>query len=350
MKTQLFDYELPDALIARRPPAARDGGRLLVVGSDGVEHRQFRDWAELVEPGSLVVLNDTRVMKARLVGRRLPGGGKVEILLLQREDAARGTGQRWSAVGRANSPLRAGTRIEAGSLTLEVIDQHTNGVLSVSVDAEEGVDRALELHGHVPIPPYLEREDDALDTERYQTVFADCHGSAAAPTAGLHLTQASLERLRSRGIEVAKLTLHVGLATFRPVSAADLDEHVMHAERFAVSVALAERVEAARRRGAPVVAVGTTVVRALESARDPGRPGVIRATSGETRLLIQPGYVFGVVDALLTNFHQPKSTLLALVAALVGRERLLDAYRSAIAESYRFLSYGDAMWIPRRLG
>jgi S-adenosylmethionine:tRNA ribosyltransferase-isomerase len=200
----------------------------------------------------------------------------------------------------------------------------------------------------VPLPPYLKREDEPADAERYQTVFAERMGSAAAPTAGLHLTEAALGRIAERGIALATLTLDVGIGTFRPVAVDDIDRHPMHAESFAVSEALVEAVALARAQGRPVVAVGTTVVRALESAADPERPGAICATSGETRLLVQPGYAFRVVDALLTNFHQPKSTLLALVAAFAGREAVLRAYEIALESGYRFLSYGDAMWLPRR--
>jgi S-adenosylmethionine:tRNA ribosyltransferase-isomerase len=211
-----------------------------------------------------------------------------------------------------------------------------------------GLAAAVEASGHVPLPPYVHRPDDAADRERYQTVFARVPGAVAAPTAGLHLSTALIDRIRARGVAVATVTLHVGLGTFQPVSAEDLDDHPMHAEAFVVPAEAAAAVAAARDRGAPVVAVGTTVVRALESAADPARPGGVLALSGETRLLIQPGYRFRVVDQLLTNFHLPQSTLLALVAAFAGRERVLSAYRAAVGARYRFYSYGDAMLIRSR--
>jgi S-adenosylmethionine:tRNA ribosyltransferase-isomerase len=348
--TRLFDYELPEALIARYPSAERDGGRLLVLGPTGVEHRAIRQLPELVPPGALLVLNDSRVRKARVLGKRAGTGGAVEILLLRpvpehpsRRPAA------WLALGRASKPLRPGTLIEAGSLEMEVVERQADGFLIVAIDARgEELDAVLEREGHVPIPPYLGREDEASDSDRYQTVYARDVGSVAAPTAGLHLTHELMASLENRGVEVGRLTLHVGPGTFRPVTAEDLDQHPMHGEIAEIDEALAARVEAARQRGAPVVAVGTTVVRALESAADPSRPGLVRRLAGETRLLIQPGYRFLVVDQMLTNFHLPKSTLLALVCAFAGRERILEAYRIAVAEGYRFLSYGDAMWITER--
>ncbi len=346
MKSALLDYELPEALVAARPTERRDGARLLVVG-DRLEHRRIDEWPSLVPGGALVVLNETRVLKARILGARRGSGGRAEILLLRRVSAV-GSRERWRALGRASKALRPGTIIDSGPLAVEIRSRDDDGELDVEVEALPDVASALEQHGHVPIPPYLRRDDDALDAERYQTVFARHPGSVAAPTAGLHLTPESLSRLQARGVEIARLVLHVGPGTFRPVSADDLDDHPMHAEYIDVGDDLVGAVAAARSRGAPVVAVGTTVVRALESARDPQHPGRIVATRGDTRLLIQPGYAFGVVDALLTNFHMPKSTLLALVAAFAGLDRVLEAYRVAVAERYRFLSYGDAMWLPGR--
>jgi S-adenosylmethionine:tRNA ribosyltransferase-isomerase len=218
----------------------------------------------------------------------------------------------------------------------------------MAVTAERAVEDVLAEEGRVPIPPYLGRDDDAEDITRYQTVYAERVGSVAAPTAGLHLSPALLGALPARGVELGRLELEVGLGTFRPIVADDLSEHVMHEERFRVDPALAEQIAAARRRGRPVVAVGTTVVRALESAADPAAPGHVIAQQTATRLLIQPGYAFQIVDALLTNFHQPKSTLLALVAAFAGFDAMRDAYRAAVEARYRFLSFGDAMWLPRR--
>ncbi|HEY3495051.1 MAG TPA: tRNA preQ1(34) S-adenosylmethionine ribosyltransferase-isomerase QueA [Polyangiaceae bacterium] len=347
MKTELFTYHLPEELIAVRPPERRGDARLLVLSGASVEHRSIRDFSELVPEGSLLVLNDTRVRRARVLGARAPGGGKVELLFLRALEQASGE-ELWEALGRANKPLRAGTRVAAPEFEAQVVGSGAGGLLRVRVRAEGGVERWLERSGHVPIPPYLRRADEPLDGERYQTVFAERTGSVAAPTAGLHLEAGALERLRARGVEIEKLTLEIGVGTFRPVTADDLDRHEMHAESLEVSAALVSAVERARARRVPVVAVGTTVVRALESAADPGEPGRIRAVRGETRLLIQPGYAFRVVDGLLTNFHQPQSTLLALVCAFAGRDPLLAAYAEAVAARYRFLSYGDAMWIPRR--
>ena len=353
MRTELLDYPLPEALIARWPNAQRDASRLLVVERDRVCHRCFADWPELLTPGSLLVLNDSRVLKARIVGARKPGGGRVELLLLRRLDVGDpndvATVERWRALGHANRPLRSGHVIEADGLTAEVLEREPQGVLTVSMRAVGGVRAALERVGHVPIPPYLRRPDAACDVERYQTVYARRDGSVAAPTAGLHLTGAVLQRIRDRGVTVGSLTLHVGLGTFRPVTSDDLDDHPMHEEWFEIPPELVAGVDHARRAGKPVVAVGTTAVRALESAADEGRVGHIVAGAKETRLLIQPGYRFRVVDALLTNFHQPRSTLMALVSAFAGLDRIREAYRVAVQKEYRFLSYGDAMWIPERL-
>lgn len=348
MKTSLFDYELPEAAIAQHPLADRDASRLLVLGEDGPRHLSFRDWPELVPEGALVVLNDTRVFNARILGTRRGSGGRVEFLLTRRLDARSPDDEIWLAIGRASRSLKVGTIVESGPLSVEVVSREDDGGVRVRLLASGGVAQALAAHGHVPLPPYMRRPDAPEDVARYQTVFARHEGSVAAPTAGLHVTNETLARLAARKVEIAFVTLHVGVGTFRPVSAEDLDEHVMHVEELEVSEELARAVSRARERARPIVAVGTTVVRALESARDPGDPRRVRPTSGATELLIQPGYSFGPVDALLTNFHMPKSTLLALVAAFAGRERVLDAYRTALDAGYRFLSYGDAMWIPER--
>jgi S-adenosylmethionine:tRNA ribosyltransferase-isomerase len=349
VRTDLFDYELPRCAIATHPPFRRDGGRLLVVRRDGVEHRLVSDWPDLLEPGSLVVLNDTRVIRARLLGRRATTGGRVELLLLERvcPDPDERT-QLWLALGRASKALRPGSRVEVGSLGAEVLEGRDAGALLVRLSASGSVDAALLAEGHVPIPPYLERADEPDDIERYQTVYAAQPGSVAAPTAGLHLTERMLAQLRERGVDVTTVTLHVNAGTFRSVSSADLDEHPMHSEKFEIPPDTVDAIARARARSAAVVAVGTTVVRALETAAEPQRPGHVRRALERTELLIQPGYPFRVVDALLTNFHMPKSTLLALVSAFAGRERVLAAYGAALGAGYRFLSYGDAMWLPRR--
>ncbi len=360
MKTELFDYELREELIAQRPPDARDGARMLVLGREGVGHTFVRELAERIPEGSLVVLNETRVRRARLACRRPQvaggGGGRAELLLLGPLPDGK-----WRALGRANKPLKPGDRLEAAGLDITVVGREADGTLCVSLHetqagleahsgaSSETVEALLERHGEMPIPPYMRRDADVADVERYQTVFARKLGSVAAPTAGLHLTGEALSRLEARGIRLGKLLLHVGVGTFRPVSADDFDEHDMHAEWIEVDEALCAAVAETRARGGRVIAIGTTAVRALESAADPERSGFLRPFRGETRLLIQPGYGFRVTDGLLTNFHMPKSTLLALVSAFAGRERILSAYAAAQAEGYRFLSYGDAMWIPERL-
>ena len=358
MKTELFDYDLPDSQIARHPTQERDGGRLLVLDGDSIEHDSVRNIGERIPTGALLVLNDTRVRRARLLGQRAAQaergaqpelGGRVELLLLEQRGRLADGRELWHALGRASKPLRVGAKVRVEILEAEVIGRLAeNGVLELAISAPAEVEATLERIGRVPIPPYLTRDEEPLDRERYQTVYAARTGSVAAPTAGLHFTPQILARLAERGVFCERLELEVGLGTFRPVSVEDLDHHAMHEERFIVTTRLVDAVAAARTRGAPVVALGTTVVRALESAADPQQPGRLRATDERTRLLIQPGYRFQVVDALFTNFHQPRSTLLALVAAFAGHERILQAYRVALAEGYRFLSYGDAMWIPRR--
>ena len=349
METSLFDYELPASRIAQRPLADRAAARMLVLERDRILDAAFTDFPELVPRGSLVVLNDTRVRNARLLGVRRGSGGRAEVLLLRREGERSGIEETWIALAHAKRRLEPGAVIDAGRVSVEIVSRGEHGLLRVSVRSDDGVDQALEREGRVPLPPYIKRPDDSDDRERYQTVFSERPGSSAAPTAGLHFTHAILDALREREIQLGVVTLHVGLGTFRPVTVSDLDEHPMHAEEFEVSDELVRRVRECRHRGGSVVAVGTTVVRALESAQDPADSRFVRSVRGETKLLIQPGYVFGPVDALLTNFHMPRSTLVALVAAFAGRERVLAAYRRAIEAGYRFLSYGDAMWIPQRL-
>ena len=349
MRASELDYHLPDELIARYPAEQRDHSRLLVVRERDLVHARTHDWPELVEPGSVVVLNDSRVINARLKGQRVGTGGRVEILLLRPTDARLGLEcPVWEALGHANRPLRTGALIEVGRLQIRIIERRAGGALLVEILAQGSIEEALRVDGRVPIPPYLGREDVPSDAARYQTVYAKVAGSVAAPTAGLHLTEAMFERLRARGVSIGCLTLHVGMGTFRPVTVEHLDEHPMHRESFTIGEDLVAAIDAARSAGAPVIAVGTTVVRALESAASVQRPGCIDSGDYDTRLLIQPGFEFRVVDGLLTNFHQPRSTLLALVGAFAGMERVREAYRVAVQERYRFLSYGDAMWIPRR--
>lgn len=355
MRTADLDYVLPPELVAHRPPVERDGGRLLVVEGDELRDAQVVDLAELIPPGALVVVNDTRVVRARLLGRREKTGGRVEIFLLARldEGGPEARTARYRALGRASKTLQVGAaiEIEGGELRASVEARVDNGAtleVQLTSSADRSVVEVVERVGRMPLPPYMEREDDETDAERYQTVFARKLGAVAAPTAGLHLTENLLAELRRRDVLVASCTLHVGLGTFQPVSVDDLDDHPMHAETLEVDEGLVRAVDDARSRGAPVVAIGTTVVRALESSADPARAGAIVARTGDTRLLIQPGYRFRVVDALLTNFHLPKSTLLALVQAFGGRSAIRAAYAHAIERRYRFYSYGDAMLIRRR--
>lgn len=354
MRVDRFDYDLPPELIAQTPARDREEARLLVVPPEGVLGEDTVGHLDIHVPeGSLVVLNDTKVIRARILGVKEGSGGKAEIFLVRKlgeEVGASGpqTVQRWRAMGRASKPLRPGARIVEGPLVVVIEGKADDGLFEVLLSAREGsVDEALLAVGQVPLPPYIKRDVVADDEARYQTVFAKNEGAVAAPTAGLHITEPLMRRLEEKGCEIATCTLHVGLGTFQPVTAEDLDDHPMHAEYFEIPRTLSAAVARARQRGAPVLAIGTTVVRALESAHDDAREGHVRPCAEETRILIQPGHRFRVVDRLLTNFHLPKSTLLALVCAFAGMDRVLDAYRHAVRARYRFFSYGDAMLLER---
>lgn len=346
MRTDLLDYDLPQELIAVRPPETRDGGRMCVVGEGGVRHDWVRNLPQELAPGDLVVLNNTKVRRARLLCTRPRqgsfGGGRAELLFLHPDASGR-----WVALGKANRPLLVGDKLESRALKMTVSGRGDDGTLFL--DTEGDVESALLEEGTMPIPPYMQRGGDEADVTRYQTVFARELGSAAAPTAGLHLTDLMLEQMKSNGVELGQVTLHVGIGTFRPVTTEDLDHHPMHSEEIEVEAELCEQVRRTRARGGRVVAIGTTAVRALESAVRDEESGSILPTRRATDLLIQPGYRFFAVDALLTNFHQPRSTLLALVSAFVGLDRVRGAYQEALSLRYRFLSYGDAMWIPQVL-
>jgi len=337
LRTADFDYDLPPGLIAQEPRAERGASRLLVLGAGAPEDRTFTDLLELVPAGDLLVLNSTRVRHARLLGRR-PSGAPAEVLLIH--PAADGS---WLAIGKPGSALRPGKRITLGAdaeiETVEVLPDGERRVRFVGLPAEEAIAR----FGRLPLPPYIDRDPTALDEDRYQTVYAEREGSVAAPTAGLHFTPTLLAALRDRGVHTATLDLEVGPGTFKPVEEEEIAAHPMHPERFEIPQALADAVRDAKARGAGVWAVGTTVVRALESAALPD--GTVAPGTAETRLLIAPGYRFRVVDRLLTNFHLPRSTLLMLVAAFAGYERTMAAYRHAVEAGYRFYSYGDAMCI-----
>jgi S-adenosylmethionine:tRNA ribosyltransferase-isomerase len=332
-----FDYALPPELIAQHPSAARGESRLLRISADALEDRRFSELPALLAPGDLLVVNDTKVIKARLLGEK-DSGGRVEALvervLSEREALAQ---------VRASKPPRAGMRLRlAGALDVEVLAREGEFYrLRFGTDVLE----ALERHGEVPLPPYIDRPADAADAGRYQTVYASRPGAVAAPTAGLHFDPALLDALEARGIARAQVTLHVGAGTFQPVRVADLSQHRMHAERYEIPQATVDAIAAARRRGGKIVAVGTTTVRCLEGSA--ARNGAAAAERAETDLFITPGFPFRVVDRLITNFHLPRSTLLVLVSAFAGTERMRRAYRHAIAQRYRFFSYGDAMLVDR---
>jgi len=337
VKTSRFSFSLPEELIAQEPAPERESARLLVLdrATGRVEHSSVRDLAAWIEPGTLVVLNDTRVRKARLIGESA-AGRRVELLLLER----RGDGC-WKALtgGLRRRDVGQPIRLPEGVAAALVGTEGDERVFRFDPPVDEAY---LERRGHVPLPPYIRRADTGADAERYQTVFARRTGSAAAPTAGLHFTGRLLAELEGKGVRTAYITLHVGLGTFLPIRSEDIEDHVMHEEVFTVPAGARAEVEAAKTEGRKVLAVGTTVVRALESAWDGAG---MREGEGRTRLFITPGYRFQVVDRLFTNFHTPGSSLLVLVSAFAGLDRILEAYRQAVEQQYRFFSYGDAMLI-----
>ncbi len=342
MQRRDFYFDLPDELIARYPAQQRDGSRLLVLQGDGrLEHRQFPDLLDYLREGDLLVFNDTRVIPARLFGAK-ESGGRIEILIERLIDEHHALAHiRASKSPKAGSRLFLAEDAEApvGSDAVEVLGRQ-GALFELCFDAP--LLEQLNTYGHMPLPPYIDRADDAEDQQRYQTVYAKRDGAVAAPTAGLHFTEDFLAACKAKGVEQAFVTLHVGAGTFQPVRADDIRDHEMHAEYIEVSAAVAEQVRATRARGGRVVAVGTTSVRSLESA---SQGGEIAAFSGDSRIFIYPGYQFKSVDALFTNFHLPESTLIMLVSALAGQAPVMAAYREAVAERYRFFSYGDAMLV-----
>jgi S-adenosylmethionine:tRNA ribosyltransferase-isomerase len=335
-----YDYELPPAAIAQAPADSRDGARLLVIDRtrDGLADRRVTDLPDLLRPGDCLVVNDSRVIPARILAEDASGCA-VEVLFLEAE-----TPIRWRALVRPGRRCRPGAALTVGGARLEVVAVVPDGARVVQ-RLDGTVEDLLATHGLPPLPPYIARhaKPAAEDWERYQTVYARTPGSVAAPTAGLHFSEAVLARLRARGVEVHVVTLHVGPATFRPVVAPSLDAHALPPERATISAATADALTAARREGRRVVAVGTTVTRTLESAVD--ADGRVTPLDGHATVTIRPGHRFRAVDALLTNFHLPRSSLLILVSAFAGRERILSAYRHAVAAGYRFYSYGDATLI-----
>jgi S-adenosylmethionine:tRNA ribosyltransferase-isomerase len=342
MKTSDFDYELPEELIAAEPLAERSASRMLALDpvTGAITDHRFSELTDCLTANDLLVLNDTRVIPARLHGQRSTGG-RVEVLVERIESQHEAL-----AHVSANRSPKAGARLLLeGDAEAEVLAREGE-LFRLRFDTEAGVLALLERAGHMPLPPYIDRADAPLDRERYQTVFARESGAVAAPTAGLHFDDALLARLDAMGVGMARLTLHVGAGTFQPVRVEDPLQHDMHSERLRVGADVCERVRATRAAGGRVVAVGTTVVRALETA---AADGELAPFEGETAIFIHPGYRFRAVDALITNFHLPGSTLIMLVSAFAGREQLLNAYQHAVAERYRFYSYGDAMFLPRPL-
>ena len=365
MKTSKFDYNLPPELIAQTPVEPRDASRLMVVhrATGEIEHRIFRDIVDYLRAGDLLVLNQTRVLHARLFGRKARTGGRVELLLLKRRDA-----HTWEALVRGRR-LRPGTAIELTAPGQEGQEAHTTARPPARVSAtivaetesggrlvrfEEPIEPLLGELGNVPLPPYI--HEPLQDAERYQTVYGRVEGAVAASTAGLHFTPELLVDLRQRRMDMAFLTLHIGLDTFRPVKEEQVEEHQIHTEWYELTAPVAEQVNRARLEGRRIIAVGTTVVRALESAAQAAAPGdcgeggspscgwqTVAAYAGPTDLFIYPGYRFQAVEAMITNFHLPRSTLLMLVSAFAGQELILEAYREAIRQRYRFFSFGDAM-------
>lgn len=351
MRTELFDFHLPDDLIAQAPLPDRDGARLLHV-SHTLADRAVRDVPDLLRAGDVLVLNQSKVIPARLFAtlNPLPSGKgqgegiRVEVLLHQPVRAGSAV---WHAFARPARKLKTGMRLHFADDFSGVVEGRTpDGQVIVNFACDAAVlFEKLHIHGHMPLPPYIARGEDAADKTRYQTVFAKDEGSVAAPTAGLHFTDDLLKKIRVRGVQITYVTLHVGAGTFQPVKVDDTNQHVMHREWFEVSAQAAATINAARAAGGRVVAVGTTSMRTLESAAS--EDGSLRACSGDTDIFITPGYQFKLVDVLMTNFHLPKSTLFMLVSAFCGLEKMQAAYAHAIAQRYRFYSYGDACWLER---
>ncbi len=333
-----FHYELPEALIAQAPLSKRTDSRLLCINTreDSIQDGQFACFPDLLKQGDILVVNNTAVVPARLFGRKASGGW-IEVLV----DRVLEDGQVRALVRSSKSPRIGSLLILDGGIKAEIV-AISDGVYTLALSDTRPALEILNAYGHIPLPPYIKRDDNKQDHERYQTVYASSPGASAAPTAGLHFDDEILGHIRGKGVVVADITLHVGHGTFQPVRAEQIQDHVMHHERVRVSQETCAQILKAREQGGRVVAVGTTVVRALEAA---AQTGELNAYHGETNLFIYPGYRFQVVDALLTNFHLPKSSLLMLVCAFGGYERVMRAYRHAVGKGYRFFSYGDAMWL-----
>ena len=340
MTTKDFYYDLPPELIAQTPLTDRSASRLLVLNKESgeISHEHFYDITAHLKPGDCLVMNNTRVIPARLYGCKEETGGKIEFLLLKRLEL-----DKWEVILRPGKKAKPGSRFEFGGglLRAEVLEVIEDGNRIVRFEYDGVWEEILDKLGEMPLPPY--NKEKLSDKERYQTVYSKIEGSAAAPTAGLHFTKELLKKIEDMGVETAYLTLHVGLGTFRPVSVDNVEEHIMHSEFYQVSPETAEKINRTRERGGRIIAVGTTSVRTLETVADDD--GRMRAASGETSIFIYPGYKFKAVDALITNFHLPESTLVMLVSALAGKENIFKAYNTAVREKYRFFSFGDAMLI-----
>lgn len=339
-QTADFDFELPEASIAQAPTERRDASRLMIVdrASGRISHGTFADLVTLIPPGDVLVRNTSRVIRARLLGRR-KSGAPAEVMLLKPLGD-----RRWEAMVQPGGKLKPGRVVHiAPGFDVEILESTPRRTRIVRLESVLDDDAALEAHGHIPLPPYIQRADETADAERYQTVYAGERGSVAAPTAGLHFTPALLASLAARQVQLEDVLLHVGAGTFKAVEVDDLTQHVMHDEWYRIDASTAARLTDARHRGARIWAVGTTSVRTLESCAD--SDGAVHHGAGDTSIFIYPPYTFRVVDHLVTNFHLPRSTLLMLVAAFAGHELIMDAYRTAVREGYRFYSYGDAMVI-----
>ena len=343
MKLTDFNYELPEELIAQDPLEKRSDSRLMVVGrEDGsITHKHFYDIIDYLNPGDCLVINDTKVIPARLMGVKPDTGASIEVLLLKRKEE-----KVWETLVKPGKKMKVGAKVVFGDglLTGEVIDIVEEGNRLIRFEYEGIWEELLDQLGQMPLPPYITHQ--LKDKNRYQTVYAEHEGSAAAPTAGLHFTKELLQQIKDKGVDIAHVTLHVGLGTFRPVKVDNILDHHMHSEFYMVDQEAADKINAAKARGNQVISVGTTSTRTIESVADEN--GLMRAASGWTDIFIYPGYQFKVVDSLITNFHLPESTLLMLVSALSTRENMLHAYEVAVQERYRFFSFGDAMFIQKR--
>ncbi len=340
MKVSDFNYDLPPELIAQVPIKNRDESRLMVLNREKqtIEHKIFKDIIDYLEPGDCLVRNNTKVIPARLYGIKEETNANVEFLLLNRID-----GDIWEVMVRPGKKLKAGAKVTFGDgiLKAEILEQLDNGNRKVKFEYSGIFNEILDQIGLMPLPPYI--HEKLKEKDRYQTVYAKYEGSAAAPTAGLHFTEELLEKLKEKGVEIANVTLHVGIGTFRPVKVENVEEHDMHSEHFYIKAEDAEKINKAKKEGHRVIAVGTTSCRVLESIADEN--GMVHETEGDTQIFIYPGYKFKCLDALITNFHLPESTLIMLVSALAGRDYIMKAYNEAVKEKYRFFSFGDAMFI-----